>query len=52
VDLKVAGLICLGFFIGGFFGAKFATGLSNTVLEKIFGVTLLVIGLKMLFLSK
>jgi len=52
VDLKVAGLICLGFFIGGFFGAKIATGLPNTVLEKLFGATLLLVGLKMLFLSK
>jgi hypothetical protein len=26
VDLTVAGLICLGFFIGGFLGAKIATG--------------------------
>jgi len=52
VDLKVAGLICLGFFIGGYFGAKIATGLSNALLEKIFGATLLLIGVKMLFLSK
>ena len=25
VDLKIAGLICLGFFLGGLFGAKLAT---------------------------
>jgi uncharacterized membrane protein YfcA len=45
----VAGLICLGFVIGGLAGAKMATSLSNTVLERIFGAALLLISLKMIF---
>lgn len=49
VDLHVAGLICLGFVIGGLAGAKMATSLSNTVLERIFGAALLLISLKMIF---
>jgi hypothetical protein len=49
VDLKIAGFICAGFIIGGLLGAKFATGVSNVLLERIFGVTLLLISLKMLF---
>ncbi|MGZ3595568.1 MAG: TSUP family transporter [Syntrophales bacterium] len=49
VDLHVAGLICLGFVMGGLAGAKMATGLSNTVLEKVFGAALLLISLKMIF---
>lgn len=49
VDLKVAGLICLGFVVGGWFGAKFAIGVSNVLLERIFGVAIIAIGLKMLF---
>lgn len=48
VDLKIAGLICVGFFLGGFVGAKFATWLSNPVLEKVFGIALLLISLKMI----
>ena len=48
VNLPVAAFICLGFVFGGFVGARLATGLSNTVLERIFGVALLVIGLKMM----
>jgi uncharacterized membrane protein YfcA len=48
VDVKIAALICLGFFIGGLFGAKLATHLSNAVLEKVFGVALLLIALKMI----
>lgn len=49
VDLKVAGLLCAGFFFGGLIGAKAATQLSNPVLEKVFGVVLLLISLKMIF---
>jgi uncharacterized membrane protein YfcA len=49
VDLKAAALICAGFVIGGFFGAKIATHISNAVLEKIFGIALLIISLKMIF---
>ena len=51
VDMKIAALICLGFFFGSFLGAKVATGLSNIVLERIFGVALLLIALKMIFLK-
>ena len=49
VDLKIATLICLGFFFGGLIGAKLAAKLSNVVLEKVFGVALLLISLKMIF---
>jgi uncharacterized membrane protein YfcA len=48
VDLKIAGLICLGFFFGGLLGAKLATRLSNILLERVFGVALLLISLKMI----
>ncbi len=48
VDLKVAGLMCIGFFIGGFFGAKFATALSGVTLSRIFGVAMLVVSIKMI----
>ncbi len=51
VDLGVAGWICLGFLVGGFLGAKVATNLPSVLLEKIFGVALLLISLKMI-LSK
>jgi uncharacterized protein len=49
VDLKIASLICLGFFFGGLIGAKLATRLSSIVLERVFGVALLLISLKMIF---
>ena len=49
VDLKIAALICIGFLFGGLFGAKIATRLSNVVLERAFGIALLLISLKMIF---
>jgi len=49
VDLKIAALICVGFFFGGLLGARMATHLSNVVLERVFGVALLLISLKMIF---
>ena len=49
VDLKIAAFICLGFLFGGLLGAKLATSVSNIVLERIFGVALLLIALKMIF---
>jgi len=49
VDLRTAGLICIGFFAGGLLGAKLAVGLSSSILEKLFGAALLLISLKMIF---
>lgn len=48
VDLKIAAFICVGFFIGGLLGAKFALGIPETILKKIFGVVLLAVSLKMI----
>jgi uncharacterized membrane protein YfcA len=48
VDLKVAGLMCIGFFVGGFLGAKFATALSEATLSRIFGVAMLLVSVKMI----
>jgi uncharacterized membrane protein YfcA len=49
VNLKIAGLICLGFFIGGLFGARFATQIHEDVLRRLFGVVLFVASIKMIF---
>ncbi len=47
-DLKVAALICAGFFVGGLLGARVATRLPDLVLERVFGVALLLVALKMI----
>jgi len=49
VNLPIAALICTGFVFGGLIGAKFAVNLSNQTLERIFGIALLIISLKMIF---
>jgi uncharacterized membrane protein YfcA len=49
VDLKIAGLICLGFFVGGLIGAEFAAEIPDEILRKIFGVILLAASVKMFF---
>ena len=48
VDFKIAGLICLGFFIGGLIGAKFVTNIPDNLLRKAFGVLLLLASIKMI----
>jgi uncharacterized protein len=48
VDLHAVLFICIGFVAGSFLGAKVATGVSSAVMEKIFGVALLLLSLKMI----
>jgi uncharacterized protein len=47
VNIKVAAIIAVGFILGSLVGARYAVGISNTMLERIFGVTIILIGLKM-----
>ena len=44
----MAAFMAAGFFFGGLVGARFAVGLSSAVLEKVFGVALLLISVKMI----
>ncbi|MHB9143546.1 MAG: TSUP family transporter [Paludibacter sp.] len=48
VDIRIAALVAVGFLVGSLLGAKLSTGLSNVVLEKVFGVALLLIAIKMI----
>jgi len=49
VDVRIAAVICVGFFLGGLFGAKFATSINEELLKKVFGVALLLVAIKMIF---
>ncbi len=49
VDFRVVALITLGFIVGGWLGAQFATRIPNVLLAKLFGIVLILIGLKMVF---
>ena len=44
VHFYAAAFICIGFLIGGLFGANIAIGLPNLVLKKGFGAFLMIIG--------
>ena len=48
-DLKVAALLAVGFFVGGYFGGTVANELPGETLRKIFGVALLLISVRMIF---
>ena len=48
MDLKVIGLLALGFVAGGYFGSKIALSLNTEVLKKIFAVILFYTALKMM----
>jgi uncharacterized protein len=52
VDMKVALIMALFFFIGGYFGAKFAVHIPQLMLKKAFAVLLILIAAKMLFIDK
>ncbi len=49
VNIEAALFIVIGFLIGSVFGARMAAGLSDLVLKKIFGVSLLLIAIRMIF---
>lgn len=49
VDITAAALICLGFVFGGWAGGHWANAMSTTTLQRVFGVTLLILGARMLW---
>ncbi len=48
IDLRVVGLIAVGFLVGGYFGSKIALVINADVLKKIFAVILFYTAFKML----
>jgi hypothetical protein len=52
VDLRAAGFICTGFVVGSLFGARLASHLTDVTLERVFGVALLLISVKMIFFAR
>ncbi len=49
VDLKIAALVCVGFVLGGWIGAKIAVQLPRETLQKIFALFLFFLSIKMFF---
>jgi uncharacterized membrane protein YfcA len=51
-NLKIAGILCLAFLVGTYFGSKLALNLPESTLKRIFGVFLAVVAVKYLFFDK
>ena len=49
VDFKIAGILCISFILGSFFGSKIAIALPADTVKKIFGAIIILVGLKMIF---
>lgn len=52
VNVRWALLLALGFFFGSYFGARLATSLSNDMLQRIFGILLIAVGIRMTFFAR
>lgn len=48
IDIKVVGIMAIGFLVGGFFGSKLALAISEASLKKIFAIVLFYTAFKML----
>lgn len=48
IDLRIVGLLSVGFLVGGFFGSKIALAIDQDMLKKIFAVILFYTALKMM----
>lgn len=47
VNVQMALLVAIGLLVGAFIGARLAVGLPNELLQRAFGVFLLVVGLRL-----
>ena len=52
VDFKIAGILCIAFIAGSYFGSIVAINLHESILKRIFGVFLLILAIKYLFFDK
>lgn len=47
IDVGLAVVLALGILIGAFFGARLAVGLPNELIQRAFGVLLVVVGVRL-----
>ncbi|MGH2488282.1 MAG: sulfite exporter TauE/SafE family protein [Candidatus Limnocylindria bacterium] len=47
VDIRLAVLLAIGILIGAFIGARLAIGLPNEVIQRAFGVLLVLVGVRL-----
>jgi hypothetical protein len=51
LKLDIAGFMIIGFIVGSFLGAHFVQYLPAPVLKRVFGIALILIGMKMVFIK-
>ena len=49
IDMKIVGLLAIGFVVGSYFGSKIALGLPQETIRKIFAVLMILVAVKMIF---
>ena len=49
VNVRIAALVCAGFFFGGLLGARASVGVPDLVLRRLFGAAGLFISIQMIF---
>ena len=49
LNIQFAAVIAIAFFVGGYFGSRWALNLPEALLRKIFAVTLIAVAIKMLW---
>lgn len=47
IDVRLAALLAVGILIGAFIGARLAIGLPNELIQRAFGVLLVLVGLRL-----
>jgi uncharacterized membrane protein YfcA len=52
IDVKVVGLLFIGFLVGGYLGSKLSVSLPEGTLKKIFAIALILIAGKVLFFER
>jgi uncharacterized membrane protein YfcA len=52
IDIKVVGIMCVSFILGGWLGSKFSLSIPQETVKKIFAVVLLLVAGKMLLFDK
>ncbi|WP_290791873.1 TSUP family transporter [Flavihumibacter sp. UBA7668] len=48
IDLKIVGILAIGFILGGFLGGKIATKIDGELMKKLFAILLLYTAVKLL----
>lgn len=52
IDWRIAVIVALLFFIGGFIGSKIALQIDQRLLKRIFGVLMLIVAIRLIFYTK